>query len=97
MRFDPYIACGIAGAGSFVTAYFATLRGWMSAQGWVFPAANLLGAALVLVSLLDAWNLPSVILECFWGAISLYGLLRSLRGGRKSAFGAADESRMNGD
>jgi hypothetical protein len=84
MEFDPYIACGIAGACCFVAAYFATLRGWMSAQGWVFPATNLVGATLVLVSLLEAWNLPSVILECFWAAISLYGLLRGLREGRKN-------------
>jgi hypothetical protein len=80
MGFDPYTACGIVGAGCFVAAYFATLQGWMSAQDWRFPATNLLGASLVLVSLTDAWNLPSVVLECFWGAISLYGLVRSLRG-----------------
>jgi hypothetical protein len=97
MRFDPYIACGIVGAGSFVAAYFATLRGWMSAQGWAFPATNLLGATLVLVSLLDAWNLPSVILECFWAAISLYGLVRSLRHGRKNGFATADDRDVNAD
>jgi hypothetical protein len=93
MESDPYTVCGIVGAGSFVAGYFATLRGWVSAQGWVFPATNLLGATLVLVSLLDAWNLPSVILESFWGAISLYGLVRSLRGGRKKLLGTADERR----
>jgi hypothetical protein len=80
MRFDPYIACGIVGAGCFIAAYFATLQGWIPTRDWRFPAINLLGAALVLVSLIDAWNLPSVILECFWGAISVYGLVRSLRG-----------------
>ena len=79
MKFDPFTVCGILGAGCFIVAYFATLRGWLDAGGWRFPAANLVGASLVLVSLIDAWNLPSVILECFWGAISVYGLLRSLR------------------
>ena len=79
MKFDPYTVCGIAGAGCFIVAYFATLRGWLDVTGWRFPAVNLLGASLVLVSLVDAWNLPSVVLECFWGAISVYGLLRSLR------------------
>jgi hypothetical protein len=79
MTFDPFTACGIVGAGCFVVAYFATLRGWMPPHGWRFPAVNLLGASLVLVSLVDAWNLPSVILECFWGTISVYGLVRSLR------------------
>lgn len=76
MGFDPFIAFGIVGAGCFVVAYFATLQGWLDVGNWRFPAINLLGAILVLVSLIDAWNLPSVMLECFWGAISIYGLLR---------------------
>lgn len=79
MEFDPYTAAGILGAGCFVAAYFATLQGWMNPARWPLPAANLLGATLVLVSLTDAWNLPSVILESFWAAISLYGLARSLK------------------
>ncbi|WP_158930967.1 CBU_0592 family membrane protein [Acidisphaera sp. S103] len=80
MGFDPYIVCGIVGAGGFILAYFATLQGWLAPSDWRFPAVNLLAASLVLVSLIRAWNLPSVILECFWGAISLYGLVRNLRG-----------------
>ena len=79
MTFDPYTICGILGAGCFVAVYIATLRGWLDPASWRFPAANLLGASLVLVSLIDAWNLPSVILECFWAVISVYGLIRSLR------------------
>jgi hypothetical protein len=79
MEFDPCTVAGIVGAGCFIFAYFATLQGWMAPDGWRFPAVNLLGAGLVLVSLIEAWNLPSVVLECFWGAISLYGLARSLR------------------
>jgi hypothetical protein len=79
MMIDPFTVCGIVGAGCFIVAYFATLRGWLDATGWRFPAVNLVGASLVLVSLIDAWNLPSVILECFWAAISVYGLARNLR------------------
>lgn len=82
MEFDLYIACGIVGAGCFIVGYFATLQGWIPASDWRFPAVNLLGAVLVLVSLIEEWNLPSVILECFWGAISIYGLVRSARGRR---------------
>ena len=80
MRFDPYIACGIVGAGCFVATYFTTLQGWLDTGSWRYPAVNLLGAVLVLISLTDAWNLPSVVLECFWGAISIYGLVRCWRG-----------------
>ena len=79
MESDPYTACGIAGAGCYIAAYFATLQGWLNAGGWRFPAINLLGAGLVLISLVDAWNLPSVILEAFWALISVYGLVRRRR------------------
>jgi hypothetical protein len=79
MEFDPYTAAGILGAGCFIAAYFATLQGWMDPANWHFPAVNLLGATLVLVSLTDAWNLPSVVLESFWAGISMYGLVRTLR------------------
>ncbi len=77
--FDPYTACGIVGAGCFIAAYFATVQRWLEPDGLVFPAINLIGAILVLVSLADAWNLPSVVLESFWGAISIYGLVSNLR------------------
>ena len=79
MEFDPFIAFGVLGTGCYIAVYFAALRGWLAVTDWRFPAINLLGAALVLVSLIDAWNLPSVLLECFWGAISMYGLIRNLR------------------
>ncbi len=79
MAFDPYTVCGIVGAACFILSYFANVQGWLPASDWRFPGANLLGAVLVLVSFIDAWNLPSVVLECFWAAISLYGLGRCLR------------------
>lgn len=79
MEFDPYTAVGISGAACFIGAYFGTLQGWLDVGGWRFPAINLAGATLVLVSLIEAWNLPSVVLECFWAAISVYGLARALK------------------
>ncbi|HVY15697.1 MAG TPA: hypothetical protein VHB27_10725 [Rhodopila sp.] len=84
MAFDLFTVFGIVGAGCFIASYFATLQGWLAPDGWRLPAVNLLGASLVLASLTVAWNLPSVVLECFWAAISLYGLVRALlrRAGR---------------
>jgi hypothetical protein len=79
MELDLFTLCGIIGALCFIAAYFAALQGLLAPTHWRFPALNLVGASLVLVSLFDAWNLPSVILEAFWGAMSLYGLVRNLR------------------
>jgi len=47
----------------------------MSSTGPRFLSLNLAGSALILSSLYYQWNLPSVVIESFWAAISLYGLV----------------------
>ncbi|MBI3516269.1 MAG: hypothetical protein HY060_19735 [Proteobacteria bacterium] len=76
---DLYTAAGIVGAGLVVVAYFANQQGWLASEDWRFPAANLLGACLILVSLWIDWNLPAAVIEGFWVAISIYGLVRHRR------------------
>jgi len=76
---DPFTAAGIVGTAIIVAAYFANQQDWLSSRDWRFPAANLAGALLILASFTTGWNLPSVVIELFWAAISLYGLIRSLR------------------
>jgi len=66
---------GLIGAAIFVVAYFANQARWLDARDWRFPAANLVGALLILFSLFGEWNLPSVVIEAFWAAISVYGLV----------------------
>ena len=75
MQLDIYRATGLVGAAIFVVAYFANQARWLGSDDWRFPAANLAGALLILVSLSAEWNLPSVVIEGFWAAISVYGLV----------------------
>ena len=82
MEFDPYTVAGMIGAMIVVVAYFANQQGWLASTDWRFPAANLVGAGLILVSLSTAWNLPAAVIEAFWAAISVYGLARGRRGKR---------------
>jgi len=82
MRFfalDTFTVAGFVGVAAIVTAYFANQQGWLSAEDWRFPAANLVGSLLILASLWTAWNFPSAVIEVIWAAISLYGLSRHLR------------------
>ena len=72
-----YDLVGFAGAAIIVIAYFANQQRWLSSQDWRFPAANLVGSSLILVSLWFEWNFPSVVIEIFWGLISFWGLVRS--------------------
>jgi hypothetical protein len=75
---------GFAGAALMISAYFANQQRWLSSEDWRYPAANLAGAVLILVSLLFAWNFPSVVIEVFWALISVWGLVKA-RGAEKRA------------
>ena len=70
---------GLIGSFIVVTAYLLNQTGRLASSDWRFPAANLVGAAAILLSLTDAWNLPAAVIEFFWAAISLYGLVRAWR------------------
>jgi hypothetical protein len=72
---EPYDIVGFAGAAVFVAVYFANQQRWLRSEDWRFPAANLVGSLLIMVWLYAEWNLPSVVIEVFWAAISVYGLV----------------------
>jgi hypothetical protein len=78
------ILVGYLGAAVVIVAYFLTQKGWLRSDGWRFPAINLLGSALIMVSLVYHLNPPSVIIEIFWAVISVYGICKSLRTTRKA-------------
>jgi hypothetical protein len=66
---------GLLGTGILIVAYFANQADHLPSDDWRFPFANLVGSSLILASLWAEWNLPSVVVEIFWIAISLYGLI----------------------
>ena len=76
MALDLLTIAEVAGSALIVLAYFANQQGWLSAENWRYLLANLVGAVLILVSLITAWNLPAAIIEGFWALISVYGLLK---------------------
>ena len=70
---------GYIGAGIIAVTYFLNQRRTLSSEHWQFPALNLLGSLLVLLSLYYQPNAPSVAIEIFWSSISLYGIQQNLR------------------
>lgn len=70
---------GYLGGATIAVGYLLNQRGRLRSEDWRYPAINLFGSLLLLVSL--AWNLnpPSVVMEVFWSSISVYGIRRSLR------------------
>lgn len=70
---------GFIGVALVLGAYFANQQRWLSAEDWRFPCANLVGSCFILVSLSAQWNLPSFVINLCWAAISVHGLVKSLR------------------
>lgn len=70
---------GFIGIWLMIVAYFLMNTGKWRDDEPRFHACNLIGALLVMVSLMHAWNLAVFVMECAWGSVAAYGLWQSLR------------------
>ena len=73
---------GTSGVALILLAYFLVQTGRKTANDMLYPLLNLVGASLLLISLMVHWNTPSVIIEIFWIAISIYGIVKILKSRR---------------
>ncbi|WP_170786337.1 CBU_0592 family membrane protein [Ruegeria lacuscaerulensis] len=72
-------AIGSFGALVVVAAYFATQMRMMNSDDLAFPILNLAGSILIVYSLLENFNLASMLIETFWILISLIGIVQFFR------------------
>lgn len=79
MNVTWYDALGLFGVGLILAAYFALQAGRAQAHGLDYQLANLVGASLVLVSLIHEFNLSAFVIETAWVLISLYGIVKARR------------------
>lgn len=70
---------GFAGVGLVLLTYFLLASGRLSNDDWRYPVLNLVGTLGIVVSLLYQWNLPGMITQLCWIAISIVGLMRVFR------------------
>lgn len=69
-------AVGLAGVLLILVAYGGVQLHRLDPHAAPALLMNLIGAGLVLYSLLYARNLSAVLMEAAWGLIALYGLVR---------------------
>lgn len=69
----------------FLYAYAMVSLGRWQAESLRFQAMNFFGAVAILISLSTQWNLPIFILECCWGLISIYGIVKVIKRRRDEA------------
>jgi len=65
---------GIAGVACVIGAYFLLQLEKVRGDSFSYLMLNLVGAILLIISLLVTFNLASFIIELCWLAISLFGL-----------------------
>lgn len=67
---------GIAGVGFYLGSYAALQFGMLRGDGYAYACLNAIAAALVLLSLKEAFNLSSAVIQVSWIVISLVGITR---------------------
>jgi len=74
--FSIYSIIGIIGVAFYLGSYAALQFGLIAGRGFVYPACNLMAASCVAVSLIDAYNLSSLLIQAFFICVSIYGIAR---------------------
>jgi hypothetical protein len=69
---------GFVGVSAVLATYFLVQAERMDPRAPRYQILNMLGSALIAYSLLFAFNLPALVIQALWFAISAYGLIRSL-------------------
>jgi len=65
---------GLAGVACVLSAYFLLQIEKVKSDGVGYLLLNLVGAILLLISLMVTFNLASFVIEICWLSISLFGL-----------------------
>jgi hypothetical protein len=72
-------AIGLLGVALILLAYFLLQAGRLRGNALPYQLLNALGAVLVMVSLLYAFNLSAFMMELAWLLVSIYGIARGRR------------------
>jgi len=78
MSYTWFDLVGNIGVFLVVLAFYLLQTERLNSRDIRYSLLNLVGAILLLTSLLFNWNLSSVIIELFWIGISLIGIFKHL-------------------
>ncbi|MCK5777158.1 MAG: cyclic nucleotide-binding domain-containing protein [Rhodospirillales bacterium] len=76
LSLNLYAIFGFVGVALYLGSYAALQLGYLNGQGGLYALLNLLAASSVLISLVQAFNLSSAVIQAFWIVISIVGLVR---------------------
>ncbi|MGH1599889.1 CBU_0592 family membrane protein [Campylobacter majalis] len=79
---DIFQFIGFLGMICVVGGYFLLQLGRLNSDSMGFQLINLVGAVLLIISLLVHFNLGSFLIEVFWIGITIYGIYKILKNRR---------------
>jgi len=87
MSFHLFDLAGFIGVVLIIVAYLLLQLEKLPSSSPRYSLLNAVGALLIIISLIFAFNLAAFIVEAFWFLISLVGLWRSLSAKKDSKSG----------
>jgi paired small multidrug resistance pump len=75
---------GYAGVLMVLIAYSFLQARRMDGNGVLYPLINLIGAILILISLLYKPNMPAIVMEAAWAVVSVIGIFFAFRARKKT-------------
>ena len=85
MTMEWYDYVGTGGVIMILIAYFLLQTERLASTALSYSVLNLLGASFITVSLLFDFNLSAFVIEVYWVAISIYGIIRYARDRHKGS------------
>lgn len=77
-----FTTLGMMGCACYVISYFLVQFELIDGNDYAYVLMNLLASVLMLLSLTQAFNLGSAVLQIMWIVISVVGVIRKLGRGR---------------
>ena len=74
MNLQGHDLIGMVGGACILGSYGLLQLNKIPATGFAYLALNLVGALLIMYSLLTDWNFTAFIIEAIWALISLYAM-----------------------
>ena len=71
---NAYQVCGMVGFLIYIISFAAQQMGHLCGNGFLYPAFKVAAASMVLISLSDAFNLASALIQTSYILIGLVGL-----------------------
>jgi hypothetical protein len=75
---------GFIGVLLVLVAYSLQQMRRIDGNGLLYPLVNLIGAILILISLIYKPNMPAIVMEAAWALVSVIGIFFALRAKQKT-------------